>query len=74
MDTNITQLVEEAAKVNPDLLLLPERWRTVPPREKFFEAIEQERGHSYHLLQDLAKKNDVYIITGGIWEEREDGK
>ena len=73
MDTNITHLVEEAAKERPDLILLPERWRTVPPRDKFFDAIEKERGHSYHLLEELAKKNEVYIITGGIWEKRENG-
>ena len=70
MDFNIINLVEDAAKENPDLLMLPEKWRTVPSKEKFFDAMERERGHSYHLLKDLAKNNDVYVVTGGIWEER----
>ncbi len=44
------------------------------PKEQFLEAIEKERGHSYTLVQNLAKENGVYIITGGIWEEREHNK
>jgi omega-amidase len=71
MDSNIARLIGEAAQEKPDLVILPERWRPVPSKEHFFEAIEEERGHSYDLLKDLAKKHSTYIITGGIWEKRQ---
>lgn len=70
MDLNIKQLVEQAAQKKPDIIMLPERWRSVPPKEKFLEAIEKERGHSYQLLKQLAAKYKIYILTGGIWEKR----
>ena len=70
MDANITQLIQEAVKLNPDVIMLPERWRSVPPKEDFYSAIEEERGHSYRLLKDLAQLHNVHIITGGIWEKR----
>ena len=71
MDTNVTQLIQEAVREAPDLIMLPERWRTVPPKENFYDAIEEERGHSYQLLKNLAQKNKTYIVTGGIWEKRD---
>ncbi len=70
MDANISQLIQKAAKDKPDLVILPERWREVPPKENFLTAIEKERGHSYQLLKDLALKHQIFIITGGIWEKR----
>lgn len=71
VDANVAQMIEYARKDNPDLIMLPEKWRSVYPKEQFYETIEKERGHSYKLLKDLAIQHEVYIITGGIWEERE---
>jgi predicted amidohydrolase len=73
MDENITQIIKKAANESPDLIMLPERWRSVPPKENFFDAIEVERGHSYQLLKKIAIENGVWIITGGIWEKRSNG-
>ncbi len=70
MDSKIIDLVARAATKKPDIIMLPERWRSVPPKEEFLDAIEEERGHSYQLLKDLAKKSNTYILTGGIWEKR----
>ncbi|MBN2155118.1 MAG: carbon-nitrogen hydrolase family protein [Candidatus Lokiarchaeota archaeon] len=73
-DRNITHLINSAVEENPDILMLPERWRMVPPKEHFYNAIEEERGHTYKLIQDLARKNNCYIISGGIWEMRNDSR
>ena len=73
MDENITQIIQKAALKSPDVVVLPERWRRVPPKEKFYDAIEKERGYSYQLLKKLAQKAGIWIITGGIWEKRENG-
>ncbi|MHA1870884.1 MAG: hypothetical protein ACTSXF_08035 [Promethearchaeota archaeon] len=46
MSNNIRELVEQAAENNPDLIVLPERWRPLPDtpnKDKVSELIQDER-------------------------------
>ena len=55
---------------NCDIICLPERW--VPLTKNITEVIQQERGEDYHFICSLAKKHNISIISGAIWEKRTD--
>ena len=51
-----------------DIMCLPERW--VPLYTKIHQNFQMERGEDYLFIKKLAKKYGVSIISGGIWEKR----
>lgn len=71
MNLNIENLIRKAAEFNPDILLLPERWRSIPD-ENINSAIEDERGEDYKFIKDLSRDYSLSIVSGGIWEIRKD--
>ncbi len=53
-----------------DLICLPERW--VPLMNGKELNIQKERGNNYNFIKNLAKEYNVGIISGAIWEKRQD--
>jgi len=51
-----------------DILCLPERW--VPVFRDLSENFQEERGEDYLFIKNLAKKHNIKILSGGIWELR----
>jgi len=54
---------------NCDLVCLPERWIKMNP--KLEKNIQEERGSHYQFIKKMAKKYHINILSGGIWENRE---
>ncbi|MFX1237808.1 MAG: carbon-nitrogen hydrolase family protein [Promethearchaeota archaeon] len=55
-----------------DLACLPERW--TPYSQQISENFQKERGNDYSFVKELAKKYQVNLLSGGIWETRESSK
>jgi len=53
-----------------DIICLPERWVPLTNEKKL--NIQKERGKNYQFVKNLAKEYNVGIISGAIWEKRED--
>lgn len=75
MNARIEKLVRDAVKDEPDILILPERWRPIPDLKSIRAAINEERGRDYAFIQNLAEEYSTAFISGAIWESRNiDGK
>jgi omega-amidase len=70
MNQHIKKLIEKTIKENPDIIILPEKWRPIPDRDHFFSSMNDERGSDYILIKNLSREFSVPIISGGIWERR----
>lgn len=71
----ITKLIEKATKENPDIIIFPETWTTGYSEEIFHNIdkyAETEDGESVTILRELAKKYNVWFVSGSIIEK--DGK
>lgn len=55
-----------------DIICLPERW--TPFYNDMSQNIQEERGENYEFIKDLAKKSEISIISGAIWEKRNNQK
>ncbi len=55
-----------------DIICLPERW--VPLFRDQSENFQEERGEDYLFIKNLAKKYNIKIISGAIWELRNNTK
>ncbi|MFX0049499.1 MAG: carbon-nitrogen hydrolase family protein [Candidatus Hermodarchaeota archaeon] len=53
-----------------DIICLPERWFPLTNEKKI--NVQKERGENYHFIKNLAKNYTVGVISGAIWEKRED--
>ncbi len=53
---------------NCEIVCLPEKW--VPFHKIFSKNIQTERGSDYIAIQNFAKKYNIKIISGAIWEQR----
>jgi len=53
-----------------DITCLPERW--TPFFSDINKNIQDERGEDYLFIQSLAKEFEINILSGAIWEKRED--
>ncbi|MCP4763852.1 MAG: carbon-nitrogen hydrolase family protein [archaeon] len=75
MNKNVSRLIQLSSENEPDLIILPERWRPLPDifNEDINKFIQKERGEDYQLIKNLSKKYSVSIISGGIWENRSNG-
>lgn len=68
----IKQLVADAMKDNPDLIILPETCTTGFTKSVFENIdlyLENEEGETISLFKDLAKKHSINIVTGSIPEK-----
>lgn len=69
-------LIEEAIKDHPDIIVLPETW-TAGYSEEIFHNIdayaETQDGKSITMLRELAKKHNVWIVSGSIVEKDDMG-
>ena len=64
-------MVREAVNDNTDIVILPERWRGFPNMQHFENSVQNERGADYSFIKDLSKEYSISIISGGIWERRQ---
>jgi predicted amidohydrolase len=55
-----------------EIACLPERW--VPFLQDIYQNIQKERGDHYQFVKDLAKKFNIKILSGAIWEKRKNFK
>jgi len=51
-----------------EIICLPERW--VPFSKNSIQNLQEERGDDYLFVKNLAKKFNIKIISGAIWENR----
>lgn len=71
MNDQITNMVREASNDDADIVILPERWRGFPDMKNFEKSVQNERGFDYSFIKDLSKEYSVSVISGGIWEKRQ---
>ena len=57
---------------NCDIICLPERW--VPIYANSAKNFQKERGDDYAFIKNLAKEYNINILSGGIWEKRDNLK
>jgi omega-amidase len=64
---HVKELIERSCLDTPDIILLPETFNVgfFPP-DPSLSADAMERGESWILLSDLAKKNNVNIVGGSV--------
>lgn len=55
-----------------DIACLPERW--TPFSHDLSQNFQTERGEDYSFIKDLAKKYNINLLSGGIWELRTKSK
>ena len=51
---------------------MPERW--VPFSKDFTQNLQKQRGSDYHFIKTLAKDYNIKILSGAIWEKRNNSK
>ncbi|MBY9005766.1 MAG: carbon-nitrogen hydrolase family protein [Candidatus Lokiarchaeota archaeon] len=57
---------------NCNIICLPERW--TPFFNDMSHNIQDERGENCEFIKDLAKKYEISILSGAIWEKRDNQK
>lgn len=57
---------------NCEIVCLPERW--VPYFRDPANNIQEERGNDYNFIKNLAKEFNIKILSGAIWEKRNNSK
>jgi len=66
IETLIEKLIKKRER--PDIITLPERW--VPFNSEFEKNFQKERGNDYVEIKRIAKKFEVNLLSGAIWETR----
>ncbi|MFX0041429.1 MAG: carbon-nitrogen hydrolase family protein [Candidatus Hodarchaeota archaeon] len=66
----IKRLLEDAN--NCDIICLPERW--VPVYTNSAKNFQKEKGDDYLFIKNLANEYHINILSGGIWEKRDNLK
>ncbi len=67
VEENVSKAIEliiEAGKSNPDVIILPENFHMMGRKDEFFEAAETMDGPTLTRLRELAKKIGTYIVAG----------
>jgi deaminated glutathione amidase len=67
VETNVQQaidLIKEAGKNKPDLIVLPENFHMIGTKEELYEAAETIDGPTLTRLKELAKELGTYIVAG----------
>ncbi len=58
------ELIKEAAKSNPDVVILPENFHILGRKKEVFEAAETINGPTLTKLRGLANELGIYIVAG----------
>jgi predicted amidohydrolase len=58
------ELIKEAVKSSPDVVVLPENFHMMGRKSEFFEAAETIDGPTLTKLKHLAKEKGIYIVAG----------
>ncbi|RNB82560.1 carbon-nitrogen hydrolase family protein [Brevibacillus nitrificans] len=58
------ELIREAAKSDPDVIVLPENFHLMGTKEQFFEKAETIDGPTITRLRELAREIGTYIVAG----------
>ncbi len=67
------RLVERAAASGADLVVLPEKWNAIGPKERMLEAAEDLTGPTVTAMQGWAREHGIWLVGGSI-SERLDGE
>ncbi len=67
IEKTLKKLIEKHNKT--EIICLPEKW--VPFSKNLNEILQEERGDDYIFFKNLAKKYNIKIISGAIWENRD---
>ncbi len=72
--TEIDYLVRNLIKESDtcDIICLPERW--TPFQTELSQNLQKERGADYTFIKELARNNEINVLSGAIWEERNSHK
>lgn len=65
---NASKYVNHLAKMNADIIVLPEMFTTPYQTKNFPIYAEKEGGKSFKYLSKIAKENNVYLVGGSIPE------
>ncbi|ETI70505.1 carbon-nitrogen hydrolase family protein [Neobacillus vireti] len=69
------ELTKEAAKSNPDVIVLPENFHLMGTKQDFFEKAETIDGPTITKLRETARELSTYIVAGTMkLRVNEDGK
>ncbi len=69
VDVNVqkaVELIKEAAKSNPDVVVLPENFHLMGTKKDFFEKAETIDGPTISGLRKLARELGIYIVAGTL--------
>jgi deaminated glutathione amidase len=69
VDVNVqkaVELIREAAKSNPDVVVLPENFHLMGTKKDFFEKAETIDGPTISGLRKLARELGIYIVAGTL--------
>lgn len=61
------ELIREAAKGKPDVVVLPENFHIMGRKREFFDAAETIDGPTLTTLKNLAKELGLYIVAGTMY-------
>jgi predicted amidohydrolase len=66
-------LVGRAAAAGAELVVLPEKWNAIGPKERMLEAAEDLSGPTVTAMQSWARQHGIWLVGGSI-SERLDGE
>ena len=64
-------LVERAAASGATLVVLPEKWNAIGPKERMLEAGEDLTGPTVAAMQGWARQHGIWLVGGSISERLE---
>jgi predicted amidohydrolase len=64
-------LVERAVASGANLVVLPEKWNAIGPRERMLEAAEDLSGPTVSAMQGWASQHGIWLVGGSISERLE---
>lgn len=67
-----SQLVNKISSKNPDIVILPEMFSCPYNSDSFPIYAEEENDYSFNYLSNIAKTNNIYLVSGSIPEKDAD--
>ncbi|WP_110927819.1 carbon-nitrogen family hydrolase [Bacillus massiliglaciei] len=60
------KMIEQAAELDPDIIMLPELWTTGYDLTRLEEIADEQASASIHFLTEMAKKHRIHFIGGSV--------